>query len=50
MVEENAHAALQTSDHGYLLETGEVVLQGPAAQLAGDPRVQRTYLGRGTDE
>ncbi len=29
MVEENAHAALQTSDHGYLLETGEVVLQGP---------------------
>ncbi len=50
LVEQNAHAALRTSDHGYVLETGEVVLQGPAAQLAGDPRVQHTYLGGGTDE
>ncbi|WP_081629898.1 ABC transporter ATP-binding protein [Thiomonas sp. FB-6] len=50
LVEQNAHAALRTSVHGYVLETGEVVLQGPAAQLAGDPRVQHTYLGGGTDE
>jgi branched-chain amino acid transport system ATP-binding protein len=50
LVEQNAHAALQTSDYGYVLETGEVVLEGPAAQLACDRRVQHTYLGGGTDE
>lgn len=50
LVEQNAHAALQISDDGYVLETGEVVLQGRAAQLADDPRLQHTYLGGGTDE
>jgi branched-chain amino acid transport system ATP-binding protein len=35
------------ADHGYVLETGEIKLQGPAAQLAGDPRVIETYLGAG---
>jgi branched-chain amino acid transport system ATP-binding protein len=45
LVEQNARAALQVADHGYVLETGDLVLQGPAAQLAGDPRVIETYLG-----
>ncbi len=45
LVEQNARAALQVADYGYVLETGEVVLKGPAAQLATDPRVIATYLG-----
>ncbi|RYF16302.1 MAG: ABC transporter ATP-binding protein [Comamonadaceae bacterium] len=45
LVEQNARAALQVADHGYVLETGEISLQGPAAQLAADPRVIETYLG-----
>jgi branched-chain amino acid transport system ATP-binding protein len=45
LVEQNARAALQVADHGYVLETGEIVLDGPAEQLAGDPRVIETYLG-----
>ncbi|HVO06251.1 MAG TPA: ABC transporter ATP-binding protein [Burkholderiaceae bacterium] len=50
LVEQNARAALETSDHGYVLETGEVVLSGASRQLADDPRVQATYLGGGTDD
>ena len=46
LVEQNARAALRCSDYGYVLETGEVVLQGPAAELADNPRVIDTYLGR----
>ncbi len=45
LVEQNARAALQISDYGYVMETGEVSLQGPAAALAGDARVVATYLG-----
>ena len=45
LVEQNARAALQVADEGHVLETGDVVLAGPAAQLAGDPRVIETYLG-----
>jgi branched-chain amino acid transport system ATP-binding protein len=45
LVEQNARAALQVADHGYVLETGEIALDGPASQLAGDPRVIETYLG-----
>jgi branched-chain amino acid transport system ATP-binding protein len=45
LVEQNARAALEVADHGYVLETGDVVLQGPAAELARDPRVIETYLG-----
>jgi len=45
LVEQNARAALQVADHGYVLETGEISMQGPAAQLADDPRVIETYLG-----
>ena len=45
LVEQNARAALQVADYGYVLETGELVLQGPAAELAADRRVAETYLG-----
>ncbi len=50
LVEQNARAALETSDFGYVLETGEVALSGASAELAGDPRVQATYLGAGTQD
>jgi branched-chain amino acid transport system ATP-binding protein len=49
LVEQNARAALESSDHGYVLETGEVALHGASHQLAADPRVQATYLGGTTD-
>ena len=45
LVEQNARAALEVADHGYVLETGSIALQGPADQLADDPRVIETYLG-----
>jgi branched-chain amino acid transport system ATP-binding protein len=50
LVEQNARAALDSSDHGYVLETGEVALSGESKALADDPRVQATYLGGGTDD
>jgi len=45
LVEQNARAALQVADYGYVLETGEIALEGAAAELAGNPRVVETYLG-----
>jgi branched-chain amino acid transport system ATP-binding protein len=45
LVEQNVRAALQVSDYGYVLEMGELVTEGPSAQLAGDARVVETYLG-----
>jgi branched-chain amino acid transport system ATP-binding protein len=45
LVEQNARAALEVADHGYVLETGEIVLDGPARELAHDARVIDTYLG-----
>jgi branched-chain amino acid transport system ATP-binding protein len=45
LVEQNARAALEVADYGYVLEMGEIALQGPAADLAKDPRVVETYLG-----
>ncbi len=50
LVEQNARAALQIADYGYVLETGEVVLQGIAHELANDPRVIESYLGLGHQE
>ncbi|MBV2194193.1 MAG: ABC transporter ATP-binding protein [Azonexus sp.] len=47
LVEQNARAALQVSNYGYVLETGEVKLAGPSADLAADPRVIEAYLGLG---
>ena len=45
LIEQNARAALQISDYGYVLETGELALEGEAADLAQNPRVIETYLG-----
>lgn len=45
LVEQNARAALETADFGYVLETGEITLSGKAADLMHDPRVTATYLG-----
>ena len=45
LVEQNARAALQTADFGYVLETGEIVHSGAAAALMNDPRVTASYLG-----
>jgi len=45
LIEQNARAALEVADHGYVLETGAIVLEGPAVELAGDARVIDTYLG-----
>jgi branched-chain amino acid transport system ATP-binding protein len=45
LIEQNARAALAVSDHGYVLETGAIALEGPAEALAHDPRVIETYLG-----
>jgi branched-chain amino acid transport system ATP-binding protein len=45
LIEQNARAALQISDYGYVLETGELALEGEANELAQNPRVIETYLG-----
>ena len=47
LVEQNARAALHVADYGYVLETGEISLAGPSAELAADPRVIESYLGLG---
>ncbi len=45
LVEQNARAALAVADHGYVLEMGDIALQGPAQALAQESRVIDTYLG-----
>jgi branched-chain amino acid transport system ATP-binding protein len=45
LVEQNARAALETADYGYVLEMGEITCEGAANALAHDPRVVATYLG-----
>jgi branched-chain amino acid transport system ATP-binding protein len=47
LVEQNARAALQVSDYGYVLETGEIALEGASSQLEDDPKVVESYLGLG---
>jgi branched-chain amino acid transport system ATP-binding protein len=47
LVEQNARAALQIADYAYVLETGEISLDGPARRLATDQRVIDSYLGLG---
>ncbi len=46
LVEQNAKAALSIADRGYVLETGKVIVQGPADDLLANRDVQRAYLGR----
>ena len=47
LVEQNARAALQIADRGYVIETGELALEGDAQELARNPRVMASYLGLG---
>jgi branched-chain amino acid transport system ATP-binding protein len=47
LVEQNARAALQLADRGYVLETGEIALSGASADLRDNPRVVESYLGFG---
>ena len=47
LVEQNARAALQVADYAYVLETGQIAMEGPAHALADDPRVIEAYLGFG---
>ena len=47
LVEQNARAALQVADRGYVLETGRVTLEGDSAELAADDRIVEMYLGSG---
>ncbi len=49
LVEQNARAALETADYGYVLETGSIVLAGPAGDLIHDRRVIESYLGGKSD-
>ena len=46
LVEQNAKAALAIADRGYVMETGKVIIQGPAEDLLSNSDVQRAYLGR----
>jgi len=46
LIEQNATAALQIADYGYVLETGQIVLEGPGQELAVNEEVRRAYLGK----
>jgi branched-chain amino acid transport system ATP-binding protein len=45
LVEQNAHQALEIADRGYVIETGEIILEGPASKLRSDEGVEKAYLG-----
>lgn len=45
LIEQNARAALASADYAYILETGDIVLEGPAAELAAMDEVRQSYLG-----
>ena len=45
LVEQNAKAALNVAKHAFILETGEIVLEGLATDLLDDPKVKEAYLG-----
>ena len=50
LVEQNARAALRVADYGYVLETGDLAVHGPSAELESDPKVAATYLGAGAGQ
>jgi branched-chain amino acid transport system ATP-binding protein len=50
LVEQNAGVALAIADYGYVLESGRVVLEGPAAELRGRREIQESYLGQASGE
>jgi len=45
LVEQNAKAALNVAHHAFVLETGEIVLEGSAKDLLDNPKVKEAYLG-----
>jgi branched-chain amino acid transport system ATP-binding protein len=45
LIEQNAHVALQLADRGYLLDTGDIVVSGTAAELMETPEIHKAYLG-----
>jgi branched-chain amino acid transport system ATP-binding protein len=45
LIEQNAKLALEVSDRGYVMESGEVTLSGAAKDLLSDPKVRAAYLG-----
>lgn len=45
LVEQNAYGALKIADRGYVMETGRITMDGPAADLIADPRIREAYLG-----
>lgn len=45
LVEQNARRALRAADHGYVMQTGEIVHSGPADELLADPKIVQAYLG-----
>ena len=45
LVEQNALMALDIADRGYVMETGQITLEGPAGELKANERVQKAYLG-----
>ncbi|WP_343213489.1 ABC transporter ATP-binding protein [Geomobilimonas luticola] len=47
LIEQNARAALQISDYGYVLENGDIAMEGLSKELANDPKVIESYLGMG---
>jgi len=45
LVEQNANLALSVADYGYVIETGNIILEGPAKELESNPEVRKAYLG-----
>jgi branched-chain amino acid transport system ATP-binding protein len=50
LVEQNAKSTLQIADRAYVMETGEIILEGLASDLIHNPEVKRAYLGKGAEE
>lgn len=50
LVEQNVAATLQVADRAYVMETGDIILEGPAEDLMHNPEVRRAYLGKGGKE
>jgi len=49
VIEQNARRALEVADHGYIMEQGRIVLEGPAKELSENPDVKEFYLGLGEE-
>ena len=45
LVEQNAYGALKIADRGYVMETGNITMQGSAEELIADPKIREAYLG-----